>query len=115
MAADFADAADFITVYTSEGHASDDWAAKGNKIHIKQHTCLEDRILSARVLLEDDENYPGTLYIDKMENAALTEYGAWPDRLYVVLDGVVVFEGLIGAANPDPVRRWLKRFTRKHN
>lgn len=36
-----------------------------------------------------------------MENTAAKAYAAWPERLYVVLDGVVVYKGGLG---PDDYR-----------
>ncbi len=58
---------------------------------------------------------PGTFYIDKLDNKAAKAYGALPERLYVVLDGVVNFQGGMGpyGYHVHEVRNWLEEFRRK--
>ncbi len=105
-----------MTIYISEAHSTDGWSDPENKYMIKRHVSLQERILAAEILLEDDNlDLPGTLYIDKMENEAERLYGAWPERLYVVLDGVVKLEGGEGPHDYDltKVRDWLEEFRRK--
>ncbi len=83
---------------------------------IKQHTCLQERILAATILREDEElKMPGKLYIDSMRNEAETVYGSHPERLYIVLDGVVVYAGKPGpfGYHPAEVRAWLDAFCGK--
>ena len=53
--------------------------------------------------------------IDTMSNTASLEYGAMPERLFVILDGEVVY---CGARGPDgykvnELREWLENFTGK--
>ena len=38
------------------------------------------------------EKLPGPLLIDNMKNEASTWYGSFPDRLYIILDGKVVYQ-----------------------
>ncbi len=116
IAADFADIADFTTTYVFEAHASDGWVFTGNVHKIKQHNSLQERLLAASILLEDDElTPPGTFLVDNMNNQAAKLYGAVPERLYIVLDGVVVFEGGMGPFLYDvnQVREWLQEFKGK--
>ena len=43
---------------------------------------------------EAEDNYD--ILVDLMDNKAGTAYAAMPERLYVVLDGKIVYEGLQG-------------------
>ena len=38
------------------------------------------------------ETLPGPLLVDNMGNDASTVYGSFPDRLYILLDGRVVYQ-----------------------
>ncbi len=113
---DFAGVADFVTVYITEAHAMDQWNFRGNKYKIKQHASLQERVLAASILQEDDEfRIPGTFYVDKMDNEANLAYGALPERLYIVLDGTVAYEGRKGPHGYEvgEVRDWLHEFKNK--
>ncbi len=82
IVADFADIADFTTIYISEAHSTDGWNFPGNIYKIKQHTSLQERLLAASILLEDDElTPPGTFLVDNMDDKASLMYGAKPERL----------------------------------
>ena len=116
LVAEFAEIADFTTIYITEAHASDGFDFIGNKYKIKQHTSLQERILAASILLEDEDlNIQGTLLIDNMENEAMSVYGALPERLYIVLDGKVLFvgdEGPVGYS-VEAVKNWLEEYKAK--
>ena len=47
--------------------------------------------------------------VDTLANEALLSYAAFPDRLYIVQDGRVAYEGGVGpwGYNLDEVRQWL--------
>eukprot|EP00112_Aurelia_sp_Birch-Aquarium-sp1_P019334 Seg476.10 transcript_id=Seg476.10/GoldUCD/mRNA.D3Y31 product="Thyroxine 5-deiodinase" protein_id=Seg476.10/GoldUCD/D3Y31 len=62
-----------------------------------------------------DEIPDTQVYLDRMDNAASLAYGAWPERLYVLLDGVVEYEGGKGPFlyNLDELDQWLESFSRK--
>ncbi len=116
LAADFADIADFVTIYIREIHASDGWSFVGHRYPIKQPTTVQERVLAARFLLDDDAlRPPGTFFIDKLDNQALKLYGALPERAYIALDGVIVFQGKLGpfGYHLSEVREWLENFRRK--
>ena len=38
------------------------------------------------------ESLPGPLLVDNMENEASKSYGSFPDRLYIVLKGKIVYQ-----------------------
>ena len=51
-----------------------------------------------------------------MAGHLVQRYGAWPERLYIVIDGVVVYKGGMGPFDYRlyEVRQWLEdRFGRK--
>ena len=52
---------------------------------------------ASKILLDRksaEDNYK--LVVDLMDNKASTAYAAMPERLYVILDGKIVYEGLQG-------------------
>jgi len=96
MTAKFSSSADFVTIYISEAHPSEEANFTGN-IDIAQHKNFEERVEAAEVLLDykkAEDNYD--ILVDLMDNKAGTAYAAMPERLYVVLDGKIVYEGLQG-------------------
>lgn len=109
LALDLADSADFITVYTEEAHATDRWAFKDNAYNIPNHTSIHERSAAARELAKLMGNTPTELLIDNMDNTACLKYASSPDRLYVLLDGIVVYQGGPGPMGykPDHLRTFL--------
>ncbi len=83
--------ADFVIIYIDEAHATDGWAFNANKYKIRHHADLEDRITAARMLT--DEQLPCPVVDDTMKNEARKWYGAMPERLFIILDGTVVYRG----------------------
>jgi type II thyroxine 5'-deiodinase len=79
-------------VYIEEAHPSDGWATGGDNPDIKQHRTQAERNAAAMQLLEvADPHCP--VYIDTMDNHANHEYGALFERLYVLREGRVGFQG----------------------
>ena len=114
---DFGARADFATIYISEAHAADEWAlphARGAGQAIPEGI-VQPRSLAARCALarEFARSYSevGRLLVDTMADEANARYAAWPERLYVVVDGVVAYKGGPGPFGYvlDDVRTWLQR------
>jgi len=110
MTAKFSSSADFVTVYISEAHPSEEANFSGN-IDISQHKNFEERVEAAEILLDykkAEDNYD--ILVDLMDNKAGTAYAAMPERLYVVLDGKIVYEGLQGPFDyrMDEVEQYLE-------
>ena len=89
----------FKLIYILEAHAKDGWPMPSSRyqpqglvVDIPSHTCIEDRIIAAKSLVEEME-VKGELLIDSIENIFNTEYGAWPTMFYVVKDGRLAFKG----------------------
>ena len=116
VVANFTDIADFVTIYISEAHATNQWNFPGNKYKIKQHDSLQARFQAANLILDDEElRPPGTFLIDIMDNEADLLYGGMPERLYIILDGVIVYAGRKGPVgyNLNDVRKWLEKYRAK--
>ena len=91
-------AADFLTIYVSEAHSADEWQlphalGAGDAIPVfDQPKALGERVALARCFAE---RFPdvGRLVVDTMSNEAAENYAAWPERLYIIVDGAVVYKG----------------------
>lgn len=105
---DFGDIADFLVVYIEEAHSSDGWAFTNN-VQVSKHQTLEDRIAAAQILLKEDPLCP--VVVDQMSNTASAEYGALPERLYVLHKGKVLYKGGMGpwGHKPQEVRLVLEK------
>jgi hypothetical protein len=87
----------------------------------KENVCYpQPKTLKQRVAIANDFvkrfKYPIPLAVDDMENAAMRAYAGWPERLYVIENGVIVYKGKTGpfGYHPEEVAAWLaKRFVRK--
>jgi len=107
----YSDVADFVTVYVAEAHPLDGWALLNhNKYSRHQHKDLQERISAALVLQE--AGLDGSLLVDSMCNQGPEVFAALPERMYVILDGVVTYKGGLGpfGYQPEQVARWLKRW-----
>lgn len=107
----FAERATFLTIYTQEAHPTEGGDYIDYFLPIKEHTTLEQRLEAAGELL-NLETLPGPVLVDNMANEASVAYGSFPDRLYIVLGGRVVYQGGVGPHGyvPDKVEEWLKKF-----
>ena len=91
MASSFSDVADFITIYIEEAHPTDGWAFSNN-VEIKSHRHLNDRIEAAKILSEGNKlTFP--VVCDTMANEANFCYGGLYERLYVIQNGKIAYEG----------------------
>ncbi len=106
IAKEFASIADFLIIYIEEAHPSDGWGFKYN-VQIATHRSVQDRLNAASQLAEEEMVCP--MVVDDMDDAASTQYGGLFDRLYVVKEGVVVYEGGRGPLNykVEEVEQWL--------
>ena len=58
--------------------------------------CVYDKILDD---LREMEELPGPFLVDNMEDEASKLYGAHPERLYIILDGNIVYQVYLGLIN----------------
>ena len=113
MIENFAGSADFLIIYIEEAHASDGWKITNNT-EIRQHRTLDDRFDAARILAR--MRPPCPIYVDDITDDANLQYGGLYERLYIILDDVVVYEGKRGPAGYklEEVEEWLSKYTSKH-
>lgn len=85
-----------------------------DSIDVAQHKTMEDRLKAARILKSN--NGPIPILVDTMDNEALTAYAPMPERLFILLDEEVSYEGGRGPMdyNLDEVRDWLTKWRGRH-
>ena len=105
--------ADFVTIYIQEAHATDGWVLDSNVYKISNHKHIQNRIVAAQML--EEKKPAGLLVVDTMNNDADKLYRASPERLCVVMDGIVQYYGRIGPFGYQPceVDEWLKDYRAK--
>ena len=108
----FADVADFVTVYTSEAHAADDWPYPIMQYPVTHHRTLSERFTAARHLY--DRGMPCRLLVDDLDDNASATYASLPERLYVIVDGNVALQGGQGPFmyRIEYVEKWLEAYSR---
>ena len=100
--------ADFVIVYIEEAHPTDGWSFKNN-IEIAQHKSLQDRINAARKLKEHKPKCP--IVVDNITNDANLQYGGLYERLYIVLNDIIVYEGERGPMGyrVEDIEEWFEK------
>ncbi|KAA0708184.1 Thyroxine 5-deiodinase [Triplophysa tibetana] len=104
----YADIADSLLVYIEEAHPSDGWVSSDAPYQIPRHRCLEDRLRAARLL-----DVQGTaVAVDTMDNSSNSAYGAYFERLYILKEQRVVYQGGRGPEGYrlSELRDWLERY-----
>ena len=96
MSSKFSSAVDFVTVYIEEAHPIEQSNFTGN-VEIPKHQNMEQRIAASQIVensKSSEDCY--SIVVDLMDNQASLAYAALPERLYVVLDGEIIYEGAQG-------------------
>jgi len=111
--------ADFVYIYIVEAHPTDGWYLYPSVCH-KEPTTIEERIELAKDLnkkfvlthMQESTSASVPVLVDTMKNTASESYFAWPERLWIVQDGKVVYKGGIGPDNyhPEEVATWLSKY-----
>jgi len=93
VSAKFSNCADFSCVYIEEAHPSERPNFTGN-LQIGEHQDLHQRLEASRVLSKvRTKEAKFNILVDLMDNKASKAYAALPERFYVILDGVIIYEG----------------------
>lgn len=85
-----------MTVYIEEAHPIEQSNFTGN-VEIPKHQNMEQRIAASQIVensKSSEDCY--SIVVDLMDNQASLAYAALPERLYVVLDGEIIYEGAQG-------------------
>jgi len=98
----FAGLVDFVTVYIAEAHPAERKDFSGN-YDIDTHANMEERIEAARTLkkVAGDVLTGCPILVDRMDDSANIAFAAFPERLYVLKNGNIVFQGGTGPNNYD--------------
>jgi type I thyroxine 5'-deiodinase len=108
----FADRAEFLTIYIKEAHPEDEWQMGVNEdegVCYTQPTTLAERAAIAGDFVEQ-VGYEIPMVVDSMDNAAEEAFAGWPERLYVIDEGLIAYKGGIGPMDFDPaeLEAWLE-------
>ena len=97
-------------VYIAEAHAVDEWQLDINKregVLLKQHNQLSERLAAAELCAAKLKLRIPTL-VDSMDNAANTLFAAWPERIYILdKGGLVYYRGGYGPYDFKPAEAQL--------
>ena len=110
VASQYADIADSLLVYIEEAHPSDGWVSSDAPYQIPKHRCIGDRLRAAQLMLSE---VPGSrVVIDTMDNSSNAAYGAYFERLYILRDQRVVYQGGRGPEGYriSELRDWLEQY-----
>jgi len=98
----FSEVADFVTIYIAEAHPAERGhfrvGGDGGNYDIDTHANIADRLNAATTLREEaGEALKGCkILVDPMDDRANIAFAALPERLYVVQDGQIVYQGGLG-------------------
>jgi hypothetical protein len=108
---------DLLHVYVREAHPKDEWSWGGDAIScsIRQPRTLDERLAVARRFADTYQLDPNSIVVDTMTNAIEQQYKGWPERLYVLDHGKIVFVGQPGPFGyiPEEVDRFLAGYLAK--
>lgn len=106
----YADIADSLLVYIEEAHPSDGWVSTDAPYQIPKHQSLDDRLTAAKLM--HLETPAIVVVVDTMENTSNAAYGAYFERLYILKDEKVVFQGGRGPEGYriSELKNWLEQY-----
>ena len=88
----YRDRVQFLVIYIREAHAIDGWDI-GSEHRVRDPQTMETRRAVAGQC-EVTLRYGIRTYVDEMDDAVMTSYAAWPERLYLIDEtGVVAYAG----------------------
>ena len=100
-----------MIIYIEEAHASDGWKFENN-YDINYQRSIEERLHAAKKLRDIGADCP--IVVDIMENRANLLYGGLFERLYIILNNVVVYAGEKGPMGyrVEEINDWLQKYFR---
>lgn len=85
----------FLVIYIREAHPTDGWNM-GSEFKISDPKTFQERRKVAG-MCEAGLQYGIRTYVDEMDDAVMSAYAAWPERLYLVdQNGRIAYAGGIG-------------------
>lgn len=116
ICAKFQEAADFVTIYVAEAHPYDSGDLSDEyKFRYNTHKQMEDRIVAAQGLQDVFKVNNCPILVDFMDDKANKAYGAYPERLYIIMNNKIVYVGGMGPMDykVDEVDEWLNNYVKK--
>lgn len=100
-----------LTVYIEEAHPRDGWYLPHaqHPAHWRQPRSTAERLAIARAFVADFA-FPCPFAVDPIDGGANKLFDAWPERLVVIDDGVVIYRSGEGPFhyNLPALRTWLE-------
>ncbi|XP_010179385.1 PREDICTED: uncharacterized protein LOC104538035, partial [Mesitornis unicolor] len=86
------------------------WVSSDAAYNIPKHQCLQDRLRAAQLMREGAPDCP--LAVDTMDNASSAAYGAYFERLYIIQEEKVMYQGGRGPEGYkiSELRTWLDQY-----
>ena len=102
--------ADFLVIYIQEAHALDQDKFDTNYHQINSHKTLDDRIFAAKLLELNEPTFD--IVVDPMTDECNMAYGGLYERLYVIKDGKIEYQGERGPSgyHLNEVEEWLLKY-----
>ena len=109
MSQTYSSKADFLNIYIREAHPVSGWHME-NIVDYKEPTTIDERKAALQKIFDLYE-LKMTFVMDEMSDKLENQYQAWPERLYVVKNGMIVFKGGVGPFdyNPEELKQWLDK------
>lgn len=100
-----------IVSFYHTAHAKDGWylSEYDDKDPVYNHKTIDDRIRAAKRMVNEFK-FPGEVICDGMANEGMNRYAAHPERVYIIQDGRVVYQGGEGPFDYklDEVIAWMQ-------
>ena len=97
----YSQAVQFLVIYIREAHPVDGWDL-GSENRIYDPQTIEERRQVAGTC-EESLQYGIRTLVDEMDDAVMTAYAAWPERLYLVeRNGTIAYAGGLGPFGFSP-------------
>lgn len=111
LASNFSAVGDFLMVYIEEAHPADGWSFKDN-YYIKSHRSADERIAAASTLASRIRGLQ--VVTDAMTDDANRAYGGLFERLYIIQNSTVVYQGQRGphGFRVAEVENWLVNYNK---
>lgn len=112
----YKDAFQYVVLYINEAHPTNGWYIGDDLYKIPNHTSISDRQHAAKYL--DDDLHPCVhVYLDNLQNEGQKLFGCKYERLYVVHNGQVIYQGGNGPFGYDltDLENFLDTFVMKTN
>jgi hypothetical protein len=102
---------DFLCIYISEAHPINEWLLY-SEVCFRQPRTLEERIAIARKLISETGMDERLVTVDVMDDNAEIAFAAWPERLFIIQNGRIVYKGGTGPFHyhPEEVEQWIAAF-----